>query len=195
MRSGRAWIGAGLALVLAGALLGPVARAGPPPTGRQNLKAKQEALGEVRRQLDQARERASAARRREVSLLAELESIDRNLGIKRLTLQQLDRRIDQVEKELERLEGRRDRVAGDLVGQQALLAARLAALPRLVSAPAGPAWGWDPAALARQRASADLAAIAREDLDRLAQYDATNDRLTTRQEAVVRARRELVELR
>ena len=89
--------------------VGP-AGAGPPPSGRQNLKARQEALGEVRRQLDEARERALAARRREMSLLAELEGIDRSLGQKRGALQQLDRRIVQVEAELDALEGRRDRV-------------------------------------------------------------------------------------
>ena len=130
-------------LALAGlyaGLPGPSARAGPPPTGRQSLKAKQEALGEVRRQLDEARERASAARRREMSLLAELEGIDRSLAQKRGALQQLDRRIVQVEAELDALEGRRDRVVEDLVSQQAALSARLDTLARLAAAPAGPAW-------------------------------------------------------
>ncbi len=127
-------------LALAGlyaGLPGPRARAGPPPTGRQNLKAKQEALGEVRRQLDEARERASAARRREISLLAELEGIDRSLAQKRGALQQLDRRIVQVEAELDALEGRRDRVVEDLVSQQAALSARLDTLARLAAAPRG----------------------------------------------------------
>jgi septal ring factor EnvC (AmiA/AmiB activator) len=168
---------------------------GPPPTGRQNLKAKQEALGEVRRQLDEARERASSARQREMSLLAELEGIDRTLAGKRAALQQLDRRIVQVEAELDALEGRRDRVVEDLVGQQAALSGRLETLARLAAAPAAPSWATGAAALARQRAIADLAGIARDDLDRLTRYDATADRLTARQEAAARARRELVELR
>ena len=181
--------------VLAGGLPGPVAEAGPPPSGRQNLKAKQEALGEVRRQLDEARERASAARRREISLLAELEGIDRTLALKRAALQQLDRRIVQVESELDALEGRRDRVVEDLVSQQAALSARLETLARLAAAPAMPPWAAGAATLARQRAVADLAGIARDDLDRLTRYDATADRLAARQEAAGRARRELVELR
>ena len=149
----------------------------------------------MRRQLDEARERASAARRREISLLAELEGIDRSLAQKRGALQQLDRRIVQVEAELDALEGRRDRVAEDLVSQQAALSARLDALARLAAAPAGPPWAVGAATLARQRAVADLAGIARDDLDRLTRYDATADRLTARQEAAARARRELVELR
>ena len=72
-----------LVVGLAADLSGRPASAGPPPSGRQNLKARQEALGEVRRQLDEARERALAAQRREMSLLAELEGIDRSLGQKR----------------------------------------------------------------------------------------------------------------
>jgi septal ring factor EnvC (AmiA/AmiB activator) len=173
----------------------PAARAGPPPTGRQSLKAKQEALGEARRQLDQARERASAARRREVSLLAELEGIDRVLAVKRGTLRQLDRRIGQVEGEIEVLEGRRGRVAEDLVGQQAALSTRLDALARLASSPAGPPWVLAPARLARERAIQDLAGIVRDDVARLTRFDATADQLMARQEAAARGRRELVELR
>jgi septal ring factor EnvC (AmiA/AmiB activator) len=170
-------------------------RAASPPTGRQNLKANQEALGEVRRQLDEARERASAARRREVSLLAELEGIDRALSLKRAALQQFDRRIVQVEAELDALEGRRDRVVEDLVTQQAALSARLSTLARLATAPEAPPWAAGATTLARQRAVADLAGIARDDLDRLTRYDVTADRLAARQEAAARARRELVDLR
>jgi murein hydrolase activator len=187
-----------IAIVLLALLAGPPASAlaaPAPPTGRQSLKAKQEALGEVRRQLDEAKERASSARRRELSLLAELESIDRALAQKRATLQQFDRRIVQVEAELDALEGRRDRVVEDRVSQQAALSVRLATLAWLAAAPVPPPWAAASTALARQQAVADLAGIARDDLDRLTRYDATADRLTARQEAAARARRELVELR
>jgi septal ring factor EnvC (AmiA/AmiB activator) len=188
-----------LAVLALGALALPTgvasADAVPRQASRPSLKAKQEALGQARRQLDQARERASVARRREVSLLTELEAIDRTLAAKRGALQHLDRRIERVEDELERLEGRRGQVAEDLVGQQAALAARLEALVRIATVPAGPAWATGPTSPARQRAVPDLAAIALDDLDRLARYDATADRLTARQAATARARRELVELR
>ena len=132
----------GLALALLGCTLGWPDRglpaAPPPPTGRQSLKAKQEALGEVRRQLDEARERASSARRREISHLAELEGIDRALAQKRAALQQFDRRIVQVEAELDALEGHRDRVVEDRVSQQAALSVRLETLAWLAAAPAAP---------------------------------------------------------
>ena len=195
MRCRRAFLASVLLGLVVLAAVPPAALAGPPPTGRQNLKAKQEALGEARRQLDQVRERASAARRREVSLLAELEGIDRMLAVKRGSLQQLDRRIDQAEGELEALEGRRGRVAEDLVGQQAALSARLDALARLAAPPASPPWAVGPARLTRERAVADLAGIVRDDLARLVRFDATADHLMARQEARERARRELVELR
>jgi septal ring factor EnvC (AmiA/AmiB activator) len=187
---------AALALVGLALPTGPgSADAAPREASRPSLKAKQEALGQARRQLDQARERALVARRREVSLLAELEAIDRTLAAKRGALQHLDRRIERVVDELERLEGRRGQVAEDLVGQQAALAARLEALVRIATVPASPAWATGPTSPARQRAVPDLAAIALDDLDRLARYDATADRLTARQAATARAQRELVELR
>jgi murein hydrolase activator len=191
----RGRIGLVVLVLLAGAPAPALHAASSPPTGRQSLKAKQEALGEVRRQLDDAKERASSARRREISLLAEIERIDRVLAQKRAALQQFDRRIVQVEAELDALEGRRDRVVEDRVSQQAALSMRLETLAWLAAAPAAPPWATGAPALARQRAVADLAGIARDDLDRLTRYDATADRLTARQEAAARARRELVELR
>src|SRR5690349_20152714 len=114
-----------LLVLMAGGSNPGVFAASPPPSGRQSLKAKKEALGEVRRQLDEARERASSARRRVISLLAELEGIDRTLAQKRAALQQFDRRIVQVEAELDALEGHRDRVVEDRVSQQAALSVRL----------------------------------------------------------------------
>jgi septal ring factor EnvC (AmiA/AmiB activator) len=195
----RHWGRVGLTLVLLAGAVGspdPALPAAPQsPSGRQSLKAKQEALGEVRRQLDEARERASSARRREISLLAELEGIDRTLAQKRAALQQFDRRIVLVEAELDALEGHRDRVVEDRVSQQAALSVRLETLAWLAAAPSAPPWATGATTLARQRAVADLAGIARDDLDRLTRYDATADRLTARQEAAARARRELVELR
>lgn len=135
------------------------------------------------------------ARRREVSLLAELERLDRTLAAKRAAVRRLDRRIGQVEAELEALEGRRGRVAEALVSQQAGLSMRLDALARLSSAPAPPDWFLDGSALARRRAAADLARVAVEDLARLARYDETAEQLAARQAAVARGRQELVRLR
>lgn len=185
------WRGCALGVALALAAGAAPAAAHPGDT----LKAKKEALGEVRRQLAEERARASAARQREVSLLAELEQMDRTLAKKRAELRRLDQRLAQVEAELERLTGQRSRVAEDTVAQQAALAARLRALDRVRQTPVGPDWlaGGDRGA--RARLAEDLARVARLDLERLAEFEDTAERLSTRREAVARGRRELVALR
>jgi septal ring factor EnvC (AmiA/AmiB activator) len=149
----------------------------------------------VRRQLESARGRASAARRREASLLGELETIDRTLARRRADLMRLDQRLARVEAELTSLAGRRGQVAEDTVSQQAALARRLGGLARLDASPAPPSWFVGPATLARRRAAADLLAVARDDLQRLARFEWTTERLLARQEAVALLGRELGEVR
>lgn len=185
------WRGCALGVALALAAGAAPAAAHPGDT----LKAKKEALGEVRRQLAEERARASAARQREVSLLTELEQMDRTLAKKRAELRRLDQRLAQVEAELERLTGQRSRVAEDTVAQQAALAARLRALDRVRQTPVGPDWLAAGDRVARARLAEDLARVARLDLERLAEFEDTAERLSTRREAVARGRRELVALR
>jgi septal ring factor EnvC (AmiA/AmiB activator) len=160
-----------------------------------NLKTQREALGQVRRQLEEARARASAARSREVSLLAELERMDRTLGRKRGELARLDARIGRGEAELRQLEGRRGQVAEDIVAQQGAVGSRLRALEDLRHAPAAPAWLGEAEAQARARALGDLTRIARVDVAQLVQFGETAERLRARQAAVARGRQELFALR
>jgi septal ring factor EnvC (AmiA/AmiB activator) len=199
MRRARRRLALGVGAVLVGVLAaagGDALAAGRPPRkARPGLEAKQEALGTVRRRLDAARERASAARQREVSLLSELERIDRALADKQRAVRGLDRRIARVEADLDALEGRRDRVAEDVVTQQAALSLRVGALARLAWRPAPPPWVVDPAARPARQAVGDLARIARDDLARLARSDETAEKLAARQELAARARGELVRLR
>lgn len=185
----RAGLAVALVLVLA------VGAHAEPGRGGETLRAKREALGEVRRQLEDARTRASQAREREVSLLAELEQIDRTLAKKRAELGRLDQRIVGLEAELADLEGRRGRVAEDTVAQQAALATRLRALDRLRSAPASPPSLAEAEQAERTRVVADLSRVVRLDAGRLAEFGETAERLQARREAVRRGRRELVELR
>jgi septal ring factor EnvC (AmiA/AmiB activator) len=183
-----------LALLLAlGWLWAVAAVAAPKPAAE--LKQKKEALGEVRRQLEDARAKASAARSRESSLLAELERMDRTLARKRVELTRLDRRIVLQEAEIERLENQRGRVAEDIVEQQGSLGAQLRLLAALQSGPLPPGWLGEPAETARDRALDDLARVARAELDGLTRSGVTAERLTARQEGVARGRRELVALR
>jgi septal ring factor EnvC (AmiA/AmiB activator) len=183
-----------LATLVALACLSPVAATAAPKPAAE-LKEKKEALGQVRRQLEDARAKASAARSREISLLAELEQMDRTLARKRAELTRLDRRIAFQERELERLGGQRGRVAEDIVEQQGALGARLRVLAALQSGPVPPGWLGEPAETARDRAFDDLARVARAELDGLTRSGETAERLAARQEAVARGRRELVTLR
>jgi septal ring factor EnvC (AmiA/AmiB activator) len=183
-----------LAAVLALASLAPAAAAAASKPAAE-LKEKKQALGQVRRQLEDARAKASAARSREVSLLAELEQVDRTLARKRAELTRLDQRIVRQAAEIERLEDQRGRVAEDIVEQQGALGARLRVLAALQSAPVPPGWLGEPAEAARARALDDLARVARADLDGLTRSGETAERLAARREAVARGRRELVGLR
>jgi len=186
--SGRGLLGAVCLLaVAAGVAAAP--RSGDP------LRAQQKALGEVRRQLDEARAKASVARKREVSLLAELERIDRTLGAKRRQLARLDERIVRLEGDLVRLEGRRGQVAEDAALQEAQLAERLRVLARLRATPAPPAWFAEAERLERDRAAADLARVARQDVARLEAFGETAELLQARRLRASQGRRELVELR
>jgi septal ring factor EnvC (AmiA/AmiB activator) len=183
-----------LAPLLALACVSPVAAPAAPKPAAE-LKEKKEELGQVRRQLEDARAKASAARSREVSLLAELEQMDRTLARKRGEIGSLDRRIVRQERELERLGGQRGRVAEDIVEQRGALGARLRMLAALQSSPVPPGLLGEPADTARDRAFDDLARVARAELDGLTRSGETAERLAARQEAVARGRRELVTLR
>jgi murein hydrolase activator len=178
-----------------GLTAGPVAGAPARAPKADGLKAKQEALGEVQKHLDDAKARASAARSREVSLLAEVEEMDRTVARKRGELRRLDRRIVRLEAELAALEGQRGRVAEDTLALRGALAARLRALDRLRRAPAAPGRLGEATDVRRARAAEDLGRVLKLDLGQLIDFDETAERLVTRREAVTRGRRELVELR
>jgi septal ring factor EnvC (AmiA/AmiB activator) len=176
-------------------LLAATAAAAPPARPGDTLREKKQALGQVRRQLEEARARVTAARTREVSILAELERMDRTLAKKRGELRRLDGRIARLEAELTALEGQRGRTAEDLVVQQGMVTARLRALERLRGQPADPTSGAETGEQARARAIDGLTRIARVDLSRLVQVGDTAEHLSARREAVARGRRELVALR
>jgi len=184
----------GLAVAAATAAPAVAARKRPAPVPAE-LRQKRAALGETRRQLEEARARAAAARSREVSLLAELERMDRTLARKRAELRRLDARLARQQAELEALEGQRGRVAEDIVGQQAALGARLRTLATLQSRPVPPGWVGEAAQVARAAAVADLVRVARVEQDRLERAGETAERLSARQAAVARARAALVATR
>lgn len=179
-------------------LLTAVPGSAAPREGRASdtLKTNREALGQVRRQLEDARQRVSQARQREVSLLGELEDVDRTLVRKRGELRRLDSRIVRLEAELTVLQGRQGRVAEELVARQGALAARLRVLDQARHAPELPApWLEEVGAARREQAVRDLVRLTGLELIQLVETDEAVERLGTRKAAVGQVRGELVELR
>lgn len=160
---------------------------------KETLREQQKALDQVRRQLRQERALADRARRQEGSLLAELEATDRLLAVKRRELSRLDVRLQRLERELRALEGDRGALAQRLTAQQEAAAERLRRLYKLVAVAPGPLLS--PGEEARAGAARALRTLALHDLRLVEAYGARAERLTVRQEAVERHRRELGALR
>ncbi len=160
------------------------------------LQAEQRRLQETQRQLKHEREKAADARRRESSLLVELEETERRLGDKQREAIRLDRQIRRVQGEITGLRGDIDRLEGHRTGQERALARRLrvmykihaqgAALPLLVSAD-NP---MDRIATVRH-----LASLAALDARLIQEYRVTSERLSDRKQREESRRAELAELR
>ena len=119
-------LAAGLALSAADAQMPkPVARGG------EDLKTEQRRLQETQRQLNEERAKAAAAAKRETSLLAELETIDKSLVEKKAEVARLDGRIEKAETELRGLRGDIGRLAGRRSEQEEQLTRRLRALYKM----------------------------------------------------------------
>ena len=97
------------------------------------LKEKERTLHQTQQQIREERAKAAQARKKEASLLAELEAIDLKLADKRRELIQLDGRIKKAEQEIATIEGEIKRLEDKRVSQQLLLARRLRALYKLHS--------------------------------------------------------------
>ena len=100
----------------------------PAPRGGDDLKAEQRRLQETQRQLNEERAKAAAAAKRETSLLAELETIDKSLLEKKGEVTRLDARVNKAEAELGALRGDIGRLAGRRSEQEEQLFRRLRAL-------------------------------------------------------------------
>jgi len=160
------------------------------------LQAEQRRLQETQRQLKHEREKAAEARRRESSLLAELEETERRLGDKQREATRLDRQTRRVQTEITGLRGDIDRLEGHRTSQERALARRLrviykihaqgAALPLLVS-------GDNP--MDRIAAVRHLASLAALDARLIQEYRVTSDRLSDRKQREETRRTELAELR
>jgi len=95
---------------------------------KDEVTAEQRKLQETQKQLREQRERAAEARKKEVSLLADLEQIDLTLARKRSDAASLTARIGRVQGEIGTLRGDIRRLEGRKAQQQAALGARLRAI-------------------------------------------------------------------
>jgi septal ring factor EnvC (AmiA/AmiB activator) len=101
------------------------------PQKKDDVGAQQRKLRQTQRQLREQREKAAEARRKEVSLLAELEQIDQTLARKRQEVTALGGRIERARSDVATLRGEIRRFEGRRALQQEALARRLRAMYRV----------------------------------------------------------------
>jgi septal ring factor EnvC (AmiA/AmiB activator) len=160
------------------------------------LQAEQRRLQETQRRLKQERDKAADARRRETSILAEIEETERRLAEKQREVARLDGRIRRVQAEVVGIRGEIDKLQGHRAGQEQALGRRLrtiykihaqgAALPLILSAD-------DPVERAGLiRRLGNLAAL---DARLIQEYRSTSDRLAERRQREEARQQELSGLR
>ena len=164
--------------------------------GTDDLKAEQRRLQETQRQLNEERAKAAEAKKRETSILAELETIDKALAEKKIEVARLDARIDRAEAELKALRGDIGRLSGLRSGQEQQLMRRLRALYK-VHAQGGalPALFGDDDPMRRPAAIRSLSSLAALDARLIGDFRETTDRLEDRRRRDETRQAELATLR
>jgi septal ring factor EnvC (AmiA/AmiB activator) len=110
--------------------------AGDPAIAQQTkrddrLRVEQQRLVDTQRKLREQREKAAEARKRETSVLAELEATERRLSDKRREVRALDVKVRKTQAELQGVRGDIERLEGQRASQEDRLARRLRAMYRL----------------------------------------------------------------
>jgi len=161
----------------------------------RDLQGEQQRLQQTQKQLKEERERALQARRREGSVLAELEEISRRLGDKQREVVQLDTRIRVAQAEVTALHRDIARLEGRRAVQEALLARRLRAIYK-VEAQGGtvPVLLSSEDPLARATAVRHLTSLAALDARLIQEYRETSGELEDRRGRSQVRERELVEV-
>jgi septal ring factor EnvC (AmiA/AmiB activator) len=173
-----------------------LADAQPKPRLTDDLKAEQRRLQETQRQLNEQRAKAAEAKKRETSLLAELDTIDKSLSEKKAEVVRLDTRIGRAEADLRGLRGDIGRLAGRRSDQEEQLIRRLRVLYR-VQAEGGalPVLLADADPVRRAAAIRSLASLAAVDARLIREYRVTSDRLEDRKRREETRQAELATLR
>ncbi len=179
-------------------VLGLVAAVGVAPAAgqRRDLKGEQRRLQQTQQQLKEEREKAELARRREGSVLAELEQVGRRLADKQREVARLDTSIRGTQAEITTMRREISRLEGRRALQEAFLARRLQAIYR-VHAQGGAVpvllSGEDP--VTRAVAVRHLASLAALDARLIREYRESSDELADRKRRGEERERELTDLR
>jgi septal ring factor EnvC (AmiA/AmiB activator) len=192
--------GARLALLLAllaPALLVPAALAqAPKREGGAEIGDKQRDLQQTQKRLREERQKAADARKREASVLSELEAIDQRLTNKRKQVATLDGRMRKAQSDIADLQAEIGRLQARRAGQEEVLGRRLRALYKL-QAQGGVLpivlSGADPVEQAVQLRH--LTTLATVDARLIREYRVTSDVLADRKSRVESRGREVAALR
>ncbi|HEX5531592.1 MAG TPA: hypothetical protein VFZ82_18630, partial [Methylomirabilota bacterium] len=121
----------GLTLWLAPGLLAPGAGWAQAAKGAADIGDKQRDLHQTQKQLKEERQKAADARKREASVLSELEAIDQRLTEKRKQVAAIDGRMRRAQADIVELQGEIGRLQPRRSGQEDVLGRRLRALYKL----------------------------------------------------------------
>ncbi len=162
----------------------------------QTLRQKEQSLQQTQRQLKEERAKAAEAKKRETSLLSELEAVELALEKTRRELAALSLRLRRAQGQIQGLEGEIRRLEAQRSGQQEVLARRLRAMYKLQAQGGALPFilaGDDPMTRAVQLRH--LATLATVDARLIREYRGTSESLAERKGRVEEQRQELASLR
>lgn len=160
------------------------------------IQSEKKKLEQTQKQLREEREKAADARRRETSLLAELEQIDRRLADKQRDVTRLDARVRGVQTEIQSLGGEIQRLEASRGGQQEALARRLRVLYKIHNQGAAlPLILGGDDVIARATVVRQLGSVTALDARLISEYRLTSESLADRRGREDARRRELGTLR
>jgi septal ring factor EnvC (AmiA/AmiB activator) len=159
------------------------------------LQSERRKLEHTQKQLREEREKAADARRRETSLLAELEKIDRRLADKQRDVARLDGRVQRVQAEIQGLRGEIQKLEASRGGQQDALARRLRTIYKIHNHGVALPLILAEDAVARAAVIRQLGTLAALDARLIRDYRVTSDNLADRKGREEARQHELATLR